>query len=377
MENSQTDAVLQFTSKSDGYIVTGIGVQIDVNSPEIEVIKSVDKTAEVVGEILTYTIFITNDGLTEAQNTIFKDSLPPELSFIPGSLVIDGIPRPSDDPTAGVNVGIVSIEGPIEITFQAKIDAVPVGNRAVNKADVVYDFQSGPGLPTSTGTAESNEVTTVIRKVQVDIVKREDIPVYNKAGNTILYTVEINNTGDTDLTNVVVEDIIPGGTKYVSGSLQRDGVPLSGDIASGVNIGTVEAGKIVLVTFEVEIDSPEPEQVDNTAKVTYEYELIPGGEVFSKDVTTIEVTAKLVENCKEAPKLIIGKIGEDELALAGEIVAEKIKIQDTIRAIFMGTKEPRELLAVNQSLHQKIQQITSRESQLLATLDKGKTFCCD
>jgi hypothetical protein len=102
----------------------------------------------------------------------------------------------------------------------------------------------------------------------------------------------------------------------------KDGIPLSGDIESGVNIGTIEAGKFTQVTFEVEIDSLEPEQVVNKAKVQYKYKLIPSGQVFEKDVTTNEVTATLVTNCKEAQKLIIGKIGEDELAIAGEIVRE-------------------------------------------------------
>ncbi|WP_338057519.1 DUF11 domain-containing protein [Shimazuella soli] len=376
MENSQTDAVVQFTSKSDGYIVTGLGVQIDVNSPEIKVTKEVDKKAEVVGEILTYTIFVENSGLTEAQNTILKDTLPPEVSFIPGSLLIDGVLQPSGDPTAGVNIGSVSIEGPIEVVFQVKVNKVPPNNVAVNKASVIYDFQSGPGLPTSTGTAESNEATTVIRFVQVGVAKKEDVPVYNRAGNTILYTIEIDNTGDTDITDVVVEDVIPNGTKYVAGSLKRDGVPVSGDIQSGVNIGTVRAGKLVLVTFEVEIDSPEPEKVVNDASVHYEYELIPGDQVFKKDTNTNEVTATLVTNCKEAQKLIIGKIGEEELAIAGEIVQEKVKIQDTIRSIFAGAKDAQELLEVNRQLNQRLQRFIVREKQMLPTLDKGKQLCC-
>jgi uncharacterized repeat protein (TIGR01451 family) len=376
MENSQTDALIQFTSKSDGYIVTGLGVQIDVNSPEIKVTKEVDKKAEVVGEILTYTIFVENNALTEAQNTILKDNLPSEVSFIPGSLLIDGEPHPSDDPTAGVNIGSISIEGPTVVEFQVRVNKVPPDNLAVNTASVIYDFQSGPGLPTSTGTAESNEATTVIRFVQVAVAKKEDVPVYNRAGNTILYTIEIDNSGDTDLTDVVVEDIIPEGTKYVAGSLKRDGIPLSGDIESGVNIGTVEAGKFTQVTFEVEIDSPEPEQVVNKATVQYEYKLIPDGQVFEKNVTTNEVTATLVTNCKEAQKLIIGKIGEDELAIAGEIVAEKVKIQDTIRSIFAGAKNAEELLEVNRQLNQRLQRFIAREKQLLQTLDKGKQLCC-
>lgn len=373
MDNSQTEALVQLTSKSDGYIVTGLGVQIDVNSPEIKVHKEVDKEAEVVGETLTYTLFIENSGLTEAQNVHLRDFLPPELQFVNGTLQVDGVFVPGD-PTVGVNIGSVSIEGPIEVTFQALVLRVPSDNKAVNKASVLYEFQSAPGLPTATGTADSNEVTTVIRQVQVEIIKKQDIPVYNKAGNVILYTIEIDNSGDTTISDVVIQDRIPNGTVLVSNSVKRDGIPLSGDIETGINIGAVDPGTTVRVTFEVQIDDPEPEKVINQAKVDYEYQLIPGGQIFHKDETTNEVTATLTENCQEAQKQIVTQIGEDELRAAGDIVAEKIKIQDAIRAFFAGNTEI--LLKVNQQLNQKLKKITATEKQQRETLHKAKKLCC-
>ncbi|UHA73524.1 RICIN domain-containing protein [Paenibacillus sp. 481] len=376
MQNSQTEALVQLTSKSDGYIVSGIGVQIDVNSPEIKVTKEVDKEAAVVGETLTYTILIENNGMTEAQKTILKDTLPPELKFVDGSLKVDGVTVPNGDPTKGVDIGSVSIEGPTQVTFQAVVLKVPPHNQAVNKASVVYDFQSAPGLPVSSGAANSNEATTVIRKVEVAVAKRQDLPVYVKAGNVITYTIEVANTGDTPITDVVVEDQIPNGTKLVPGSLQVDGRPLTGNIETGVNIGTVAPGTTAQVTFQVQIDSPVPKKVTNKAKVDYKYKLITDGQVFRKEEQTNEVTVTHEPNCNEAQKKIVTAVGEAELAAAGIIAAQKLSIQDSIRAFNDGKLNAEQLLQANEQLTQQLAKITSNEKQQQDTLQKAKKLCC-
>lgn len=162
LSNGQNQAVTKFTSAGDTYLVSGVGVQIDVDSPKIQMDKSANKTAVKINEIVTYTVLIANTGLVEAQHAVWKDILPPELKFVTGSITVDGVPQPSAHPTTGVNLGTVGLESPIEVTFQAKVVNVPFDEIVKNQAKLEYVFESAPGLPIAEGTAISNETETKV-----------------------------------------------------------------------------------------------------------------------------------------------------------------------------------------------------------------------
>lgn len=165
MINSQTSAIARFTSASDAYLVSGVAVQIDVDSPKIRMEKTVNFSEARVRDVVTYTIFLTNTKEIEARNAIWTDMLPPELQFVPGSIVVDGIPQPSSDPETGINLGTLGLDDPIEITFQARIVNVPSDEIIKNKADLAYEFESAPGLPVAKGEAMSTiaETKVVVR----------------------------------------------------------------------------------------------------------------------------------------------------------------------------------------------------------------------
>lgn len=91
MHHSQTEAIARIATAQDTYLVSGYGVQIDANSPIVKMNKSGDKKQAVVGEIVTYTLEVKNDGYVDATNVIFQDYLDPELEYLPDSLRIRGV----------------------------------------------------------------------------------------------------------------------------------------------------------------------------------------------------------------------------------------------------------------------------------------------
>lgn len=162
MIHSQNRAVARFTSNSDAYLISGLAIQIDVDSPKIEMEKAVDLSEAKVRDVVTYTVLLVNTKEIEARNAVWTDMLPAELQFVPGSIRVDGVPQPSSDPTTGVLLGTLGLDEPVEITFQAKVVNIPSDEIIENVASLVYEFESAPGLPIATGEAASTTAATKV-----------------------------------------------------------------------------------------------------------------------------------------------------------------------------------------------------------------------
>ncbi|UHA76292.1 DUF11 domain-containing protein [Paenibacillus sp. 481] len=133
-----------------------------VDSPTVELNKSVNKTEAKVKELLTYTILVTNTGLVDAQNAILNDLLPAQLKFVPGSVLVDGVVQPNAHVHSGVLLGTVRTSQLIEVTFLAKVVNIPPDELVKNKATLAYQFQTASGSPVTVGEATSNETKTKI-----------------------------------------------------------------------------------------------------------------------------------------------------------------------------------------------------------------------
>jgi uncharacterized repeat protein (TIGR01451 family) len=125
-------------------------------------VKTVTRAEAKVRDVLTYTVLVANTNDVEARNAVWTDILPPQVQFVPGSITVDGVPQPSADPVTGVNLGTIGLEGPIEITFQAKIVNVPDDEIIENRASLAYEFESAPGLPIANGNASSTVAQTKV-----------------------------------------------------------------------------------------------------------------------------------------------------------------------------------------------------------------------
>ncbi|TKI88571.1 DUF11 domain-containing protein, partial [Bacillus cereus] len=65
-----------------------------VNRGRFNVIKQVNRAATLVGDVLTYTVQITNTGTVTANNVQFIDTISTGASFLPNSVTINGAPQP-------------------------------------------------------------------------------------------------------------------------------------------------------------------------------------------------------------------------------------------------------------------------------------------
>jgi gliding motility-associated-like protein/uncharacterized repeat protein (TIGR01451 family) len=156
-----------------------------IQSPAIAITKTADPTTyDNVGEIITYTLVVTNTGnvtLTDVTVT---------------------------DPLTGLSVTVASLAPGDSETFtetytitQADMD----GGSVLNTATATGEAPDG-----STVNDSDDETVTAIQDPAIEVVKTADTATYDSVGDVITYTIVVTNTGDVTLTNIQVTDPLTG-----------------------------------------------------------------------------------------------------------------------------------------------------------------------
>lgn len=259
---------------------------------QIDIVKSVDKTYAGVGETLTYSFTVTNNGNTSANNVMFADILQSQTSFILESVYVNGVNKPSYNPQSGFSLGNINIGQVVNIEFKVKVDSLPSPNNVKNNATASYSYYIDPNQQPISKTSTSNTVTITINSYSATLTKSVN-KLYAVVGDTLDYEVIANNTGTIPLTNVTFKDLIPNGATFVDGSVVVDGTSKpNANPNNGFAISDILPGGNVIVMFKASVTSvPNPPQIINSANINFKYKLSPttpdiDGSLNSNNVTT-------------------------------------------------------------------------------------------
>ncbi|MNP60346.1 hypothetical protein D3C76_1554200 [compost metagenome] len=83
--------------------------------------KSTTAIDAVSGDVITYTIAVTNNGISPVNNVVLVDPAPAGTSFVPGSVTIGGTPSPTGNPTVGLQLGTIAAGATLIVTFQVLV----------------------------------------------------------------------------------------------------------------------------------------------------------------------------------------------------------------------------------------------------------------
>ncbi|KJR45029.1 putative internalin [Desulfosporosinus sp. I2] len=176
---------------------TGNPVVTEVILGELAAVKSVDKAFATVGDTLTYNVVITNTGDVTATNVFFTDAPPAGTSFVPGSVIIGGVPQPGLNPSTGFNLGSVSPGSSVIVIFEVRIVLALSLSIIINQAQVTFNFQVDPGRPPVVGSAISNPVQTTIQDIKesVCVVVQKVYSACQQRECFPTFTVDLPTTG--------------------------------------------------------------------------------------------------------------------------------------------------------------------------------------
>lgn len=83
--------------------------------------KTSSKQYADIGDILTYTIALPNNGNIIATDVFFQDEIANGTVFVPNSLSVNGIMKPGADPEVGLNVGNIAPNQVLTVMFKVKV----------------------------------------------------------------------------------------------------------------------------------------------------------------------------------------------------------------------------------------------------------------
>jgi uncharacterized repeat protein (TIGR01451 family) len=233
-------------------------VSINADAPaDLALTKSVNNTAPNVGDTITYTVALTNNGPNGATNVAVTDLLPAGVTLINAT--------PSQGTYTSGNglwaVGGVTSGSQAVLTISALVVSP---NAQTNTASVSHSDQPDPNLANN-----SASVTITPSQADLSLGKTVNDPTPN-VGDTITYTVTLTNNGPSVATNVAVQDFLPAGVIFVSDSASQG----SYNPGTGVwAIGTVNSGSQAMLTISARVVSPNTQT--NTASVSHSDQFDP------------------------------------------------------------------------------------------------------
>ncbi len=296
---NQATVALSFTLP-DGRNITGSiqsnVVTIPVSAPDIAVVKSTTSTAVSVGDTVTYSIAVRNNGIASVSNVIFTDAIPASTALVANSVFVDGVLRPGANPSTGLSLGSIAPGATVTVVFSIRVTALPASAVLNNQSTV--SFTSGA----FSATTFSNTVTTPVYQPILTAVKTGDQALAT-VGDTVVYSIAISNAGNYGAT-VTLTDTIPAGTELVPNSVIINGASAPGaDPASGIPLGVVSTTTIVMFSVVI-VTLPLSQSIVNQASATFSYTLPDGrtlGGSLTSNTLAIQVSAPDVTVVKTTP----------------------------------------------------------------------------
>ncbi|MCL2788707.1 MAG: DUF11 domain-containing protein, partial [Micrococcales bacterium] len=179
-------------------------------SADLAVTKVANSTGPSAGTSFTYTVTVTNNGPSYAQNVVLADAVPAGsqanlklLSIVAGA----GLTCPASDLTSSAarcTAGTLAVGQSASATITAWVTPdTPQGRSLENTIEA--------SAATPDPTMENNSASAIVPAgiPWADVAMSKTGPATGVAGRSITYTLGARNLGPADATSVVITDVLP------------------------------------------------------------------------------------------------------------------------------------------------------------------------
>ncbi len=224
---------------------------------DLRITKTNGVNGVVAGETTTYTITITNPlGPSDASGATVTDVFPTTLTGVTWTCTGTGGGACPTSGSGNINSSVtVPVGASVVFTATGTVNPAATGV-LVNSAQALPP--AGHANRTSAAATDSDPISS-----RADLGITKTGPAAIVAGNPLVYTITVTNTGPSDAAGVVVSDTTPAGLVFVSNT---------GDCTTAFPcaLGVVPAGatRTITATFDVPITYPGVGPIVNVASVS-------------------------------------------------------------------------------------------------------------
>ncbi len=229
---------------------------------DVSLTKGVSDGSPNVGDVVTFTVTVTNDGPDTVTNVEVTDVLPGGFTYTPASIAGGDSQDDTGAPTLVWTVTSLASGASVLLTFTATVEA-PTGalGEHTNVAEVTaadqFDSDSTPGNDDGDQSEDDEDNSTVFpQESDLSLTKTVSDAAPN-VGDTVTFTISVFNSGPDAATNVEVTDVLPGGFTYTAASIA--GGDTQDDTGAPVLVWTdalLPTGASMLLTFDATVDAP-------------------------------------------------------------------------------------------------------------------------
>ena len=269
--------------------------------------KHADPNPVTAGEILTYTLTLTNTGPDVAENVVITDTLPLSVAFDENRSSLNCLQQPDD--TIICPIGDLPSTPPANTTTVTIVVTTSIDGPITNRATASSDTPD----PLLDNNADILQTTMVIPAADLALSKT-DAPDPVTAGESLTFTLTLTNYGPSRATGVTVTDPLADAVMFDDTSSSPGCTEEEGIVTC--DVGELAKGASTSLIVGVTVDSSATDNLTNTATVS-------GNETDSNpdNNTDLEVTS-----LNTVADLVLAKSDEPDPVVAGGLLTYTLTI---------------------------------------------------